>query len=194
MTNENACCDAPEGSIASGKFGTDLYSLVIEPGWYRHTSESVEVLKCKYEFECKGGNASAVQNATRASFTNATTETNTTNVTDATNAVNTNTTAVVTRSAGNDLCNPGYEGPLCGRCIMDPPHYRDSLTHECHDCADTKGAPPNVYVIISIVTVVVAIIIYAVFKQEEISRFADKVRLSTLNPQPSTLNSQPSVR
>ena len=25
------------------------------PGWYRHTPLSTQVMRCKYEFECKGG-------------------------------------------------------------------------------------------------------------------------------------------
>ena len=58
---ENACCEAPEGTIAVEKHlgmvtGTKLESLEILKGWYRHTPLSVHVLKCRYEYECKGGN------------------------------------------------------------------------------------------------------------------------------------------
>jgi hypothetical protein len=81
---ENACCKAPEGTRGVQALRTELHTLVIEPGWYRHSPYSTEVLPCRYEFECKGWN-----NANHAGL---------------------NTTAV---SAGEDLCADGYTGPMC---------------------------------------------------------------------------------
>ena len=165
---ENACCEAPKGSLSPE--GATLYNLGIEPGWYRHSPYSVEVMQCRHKFECKGSTKGSTN------FTTDMTTGNTSNFTTQNasehNLVNASASAVVaTVSAGQDLCAYGYTGPMCGRCQIDPPHYRASFSKECVEC--TK--PELSFTIILIAAVVVAIIVYAVFERDSISRFYDRV-------------------
>ena len=99
---ENACCEAPVGTVASLELGTELHTLEIEAGWYRHTPYSAEVVPCRYVFECKGW---SVDNLT-AIIVNATGD-------DASGAINANTTVALPIPAGEDLCAEGYTGPMC---------------------------------------------------------------------------------
>ena len=97
---ENACCEAPEGTVAPE--GTELHTLEIMPGWYRHTPYSAEVMPCRYEFECKGATISNVSHHIAGNNTD--------------NQTSTNATGAVSEAAaaGDDLCADGYFGPLCG--------------------------------------------------------------------------------
>jgi hypothetical protein len=38
--------------------------------------------------------------------------------------------------SGQDSCNAGYEGPLCGVCSAN--YYLDSFTHSCKSCSDSS--------------------------------------------------------
>ena len=50
--NGNACCEAPEGTVAV--MPATVQSLTIEEGWYRNDPNSAQVLPCRYPFECAG--------------------------------------------------------------------------------------------------------------------------------------------
>ena len=99
---ENACCKAPEGTAASLELGTELQTLEIEAGWYRHTEYSAEVMPCRYAFECKGWSAGNL--TTIAIDTTGDNHSETTN---------TSTAIALPVPAGEDLCAEGYTGPMC---------------------------------------------------------------------------------
>jgi len=157
---ENACCEAPEGTVVT--LGTELHTLEIEPGWYRHTQYSAEVMRCRYEFECKGWSASNLTAGFKATADNATAD----------NAGGNATTV----SAGEDLCAEGYTGPMCSRCHMDPPRYRASFTKACTVC--TK--PELSFVIVLVAAVVVAALVSAFFMRESLGRLYLRVRYNFL--------------
>ena len=99
--DSDACCEAPEGTIAPE--GTELQTLEMMPGWYRHTPYSAEVLPCRYAFECEGWSAGNLTTRVVVDTTGT--------VLVAVGNLNINTSTV---SAGEYLCADGYTGPMCG--------------------------------------------------------------------------------
>ena len=97
-SEDNACCEAPEGTTAAE--GTDLRTLEIMPGWWRYNPYSAEVMRCRYEFECKG-----------SGIINFTSGTNIENSTINHTGISTS----IALLAGDGLCANGYTGPMCRR-------------------------------------------------------------------------------
>ena len=76
-----ACCKCVDG--ASCPVGTTIESMIIDPGYYRHSYTTAQLVVCKHEFACAGTKEASTLNGSKVD------------------------------DAESPLCQVGFTAPLC---------------------------------------------------------------------------------